>query len=100
MLTQTRTQNNSPKSALVLQVLTGLAAGYPDFSKSFYALATPLMLGLIKANKAGVTNGANINYFDANRTYFTTGAETLSVPVWQVSYPTFDEVESCNPNVS
>ncbi|KAL8279613.1 hypothetical protein RQP46_007926 [Phenoliferia psychrophenolica] len=74
--------NNNSKSALVLQAMTGLASGYPDFAASYYSLATPKMLDLIAANKAGFSNGANIDYFDDAGTYFSTGASTLYTPIW------------------
>lgn len=72
-----------------MQALTGLAAGYPKFSESYYSLATPKMLALIADGIAtqcgGDANANNIDLFDAAGTYFTTGASTPSIPIWQVS---------------
>ncbi|KAL8283885.1 hypothetical protein RQP46_005317 [Phenoliferia psychrophenolica] len=82
--------NNSPNSGFALQALTGLAAGYPKFSDSYYSLATPKMLALIAdgiATQCGGDSNANgIDLFDAAGTYFTTGASTLSIPIWQETF--------------
>ncbi|KAL8283890.1 hypothetical protein RQP46_005322 [Phenoliferia psychrophenolica] len=82
--------NNSPNSGFVPQGLTGLAAGYPDFFESYYSLATPKMLAIIADGIAtqcgGNANADNIDFFDAAGTYFTTGASTLSIPIWQETF--------------
>lgn len=41
-------QNATPRSGFLISSLIGLANAFPDFAKSFYGNATPLMLALIK----------------------------------------------------
>ncbi|KAL8280100.1 hypothetical protein RQP46_007430 [Phenoliferia psychrophenolica] len=81
--------NGGFQSGLIVAALTGLAAGYPAFSKSMYGLATPKMKALIAdviATKCGGDSAANDIDFFGDETYFTSGSQTLATPAWQETF--------------
>ncbi|KAL8287171.1 hypothetical protein RQP46_003623 [Phenoliferia psychrophenolica] len=77
--------NNGFESGLIVAALTGLGAGYPAFNASMYSLATPLFNSMItdaiENNCGGESKGNSIDFF-ADTTYFSSGRNTLSEPVW------------------
>ncbi|KAL8292167.1 hypothetical protein RQP46_001633 [Phenoliferia psychrophenolica] len=78
---------------VLVGVFTGIASALPDFSASFYSIATPKMKALIAdtiENQCGGQPAANsVDYF-SNEDYFTTGPATVNLPAWEAMYVATD----------